>query len=68
MNYEIDPVEFGKLLSSVETLTSAVMNLTTEVDVLKVQLSGGKGVIAGLLLAAGGIGAASSEMIKHLLK
>lgn len=65
MSYEIDPVEFGKLISSVESLTTAVTMLTSEVDVLKSQLTGGKGVIAGLLLAAGGLGAAGSRILEH---
>lgn len=65
---EVNPVEFGKLLQSVETLTTNVRELKSDVDGLKSQLTGGKGLIAGLLVAAGGIGASVKHVLESILK
>ena len=64
---DIDPVEFGKLIQAVETLTTSVATLTADVDALSAQLTGGKGIVVGLLIAAGGLGAGMSELFKKLL-
>lgn len=64
----IDPIEFGKLIQSVETLTTSVATLTTEVDALKATLTGGKGIALGLMIAAGGLGAGVSKMVDHFFK
>lgn len=55
---EINPVEFGKLLQAVETLTIAVEKLNTEMDDLKK----GKFILYGLLLAAAGAGGTVSAL------
>ena len=62
----IDPIEYGRLLESVETLTVSVNKLSGEVQVITERLNTGKGVIFGLMIAAGGLGAGVSETIKHL--
>jgi len=65
---EVNPVEFGKLLQAVETLTANVRELKADVDSLKAQLTGGKGLIAGLMVAAGGIGASAKHVLESVLK
>lgn len=65
---EVNPVEFGKLLQAVETLTANVRELKSDVDGLKSQLTGGKGLIAGLMVAAGGIGASAKHVLESILK
>lgn len=65
---EVNPVEFGKLLQAVESLTETVRELKIEVDQLKAQLTGGKGLIAGLMVAAGGIGASAKHVLESILK
>lgn len=68
MGDDVDPVEFGKLLQSVSTLTEKVDKLTTKVDALESTLTGGKGMIAGLMIAAGGIGASAKHVMESLFK
>lgn len=65
---DISPVEFGKLINAVETLTSEVESLRSEVKTMKEQMTGARGVAVGLMLAAGGVGAGASHMIEKLLK
>jgi hypothetical protein len=52
---EINPIEFGKLLNAVETLTRQVAELDNKVESLNAQITGGKGMVMGLLLTAGGL-------------
>jgi hypothetical protein len=63
---EIDPITFGRLLSSVETLTHQVAELDAKVETLNSQITGGKGLIMGLLITAGGIGAGATKLIEKL--
>jgi len=65
---EVNPVEFGKLLQAVETLTENVRELKVEVDALKSQLTGGKALIAGMMVAAGGIGASAKHLLESIVK
>lgn len=53
---EIDLVEFGKLLGSMEHLTASINTLTAKVETLENRLNTGKGFVLGLTLAAAGIG------------
>lgn len=62
----IDPVEFGKLVQSVETLTKTVADLNADVIKLNLAMTGGKMFGIGLLLAAGGIGAGVTKVIERL--
>ncbi len=63
---EIDPVQFGRLLNAVETLTIQVSDLEVKVDTLNTQITGGKGVIMGLLVAAGSAGAALTKVVEKV--
>jgi hypothetical protein len=61
---EINPIEFGKLLNAVETLTRQVAELDTKVESLNAQITGGKGMVMGLLLTAGGLGAGATKLLE----
>lgn len=63
---EIDPVQFGRLLNAVETLTAQVADLDGKVDTLNEQITGGKGVVMGLLVAAGSAGAALTKVVEKV--
>lgn len=63
---EIDPIQFGRLLNSVETLTEQVAELDKKVDTLNSQITGGKGVIMGLLITAGGVGAGLTKLLEKV--
>ncbi len=52
----VDPVEFGRLLGSMEHLTNSIQDLTAKVDALEERLNTGRGVILGITLAAAGVG------------
>jgi len=65
---DIDPVQFGKLLNAVETLEGNVATLTTQVQALNNQITNGKGVALGLMIAAGGLGAGFTKLIDLLHK
>jgi hypothetical protein len=65
---DIDPVQFGKLINAVETLETQVKELSGQVQSLNAQITGGKGVVMGLLIAAGGVGAAITKVIENWLK
>lgn len=65
---DINPVEFGKLLNAVQTLTAEVESLRGDVGSLKEQLTGAKGVAWGLMFAAGGIGAGASHLMDKIFK
>ena len=67
MGSDIDPVEFGKLIQSVDQLATTVTNLQSTVDDLRTKVTGGKGVIVGMLIAAGGLGAGTTKLIERVL-
>ena len=67
-NHNMDPVQFGRLIQSVETLTSTINSLRLDVDSLKETRSRGWGILAGVSLIAGGMGSASHAIIDKLLK
>jgi len=66
MSGDIDPVQFGQLLGAVTALKEDVESLTSSVDGLKSQFTGGKGIVIGLTIAAGGIGAAAHKIMEGL--
>lgn len=65
---EIDPIEFGKLLNAVETMTKQMHVLTVEVDDLRQTMSGGRGIVVGMMIAAGGLGAGVTKFLDHIIK
>lgn len=65
---DIDPVEFGRLLNAVETLTVELESLRDDVKQMKEQMTGAKGVAIGLMLAAGGVGAGATHLVERLFK
>lgn len=65
----IDPVEFGKLVTGVEALSREVHKLTAQVDALDAKVDElsalrhkGVGVIFGLMISGGALGAAVAEL------
>lgn len=64
--HEIDPVEYGRLLASVDKLTKSVEILSGQVQDITNRLNTGKGAVLGMMMAAGGIGASVTEAIKHV--
>jgi len=65
---DIDPVEFGRLLNAVETLTGEVESLRDDVKQMKEQMTGARGVAIGLMLAAGGVGAGATHVLEKIFK
>jgi hypothetical protein len=64
---ELDPVQFGSLIKSVETLANEVQTLRGDVKELASQITGGRGVITGIIIAAGGIGAGMHHLLDKLI-
>lgn len=63
--------EAGQLFERVDHLTTAVENLTIEMRKLHDAQTYGKGMLAGLLMVSGAVGAAlvhAAEWLKALLK
>lgn len=65
---DIDPVEFGKLLNAVETLTVELESLRNDVKQMREQMTGARGVAIGLMLAAGGVGAGATHVLEKIFK
>jgi len=65
---EIDPQEFGRLVGAVETLVKQVNHMSREIDEIRNAMSTGKGLVAGLVIAAGGIGAGATHLIEKIFK
>jgi len=65
---EIDPQEFGRLVGAVETLVAQVSHMSREIDEIRSAMSTGKGIVAGLVIAAGGIGAGTTHLIEKIFK
>lgn len=56
-------IDMGRLMQAVDTLTDEVSKLRNDVSEIKDQMSRGKGLVTGLLLAAGGVGAGISAAL-----
>lgn len=67
MTTPIDPVQFGKLINAVETLKADVEVLTKTVTGMREEMSRGKGMFAGALLMAGGLGAGAGKFVEWIL-
>jgi hypothetical protein len=68
LNSEIDPVAFGQLVATVGILAIEVTALRMHVETLTGQITSGKGILAGLALAAGGVGAGASHLLDKFLR
>lgn len=65
---DISPIAFGRLVALVEVLTVEVAALRTQVGLLQGQMSGGKGMMAGIMLVAGGTGAGVAHLFEKIFK
>jgi hypothetical protein len=63
MVYDIDPVQFGKMLAKLEELTEKVDKMSGHIDSLNERVSTGKGMLFGAALAAGGLGATAHALL-----
>lgn len=68
MSDPVDPVEFGKLLGSMEHLTNSINTLTSKVETLEERLNTGKGVVFGLTIAAAGVGGSVGAFAHRILE
>lgn len=66
--YDVDPVQFGQLVGKVDALTTAVGSLSTDVRSLLESRSTNKGILVGLAMVGGGVGAAAHKLMEGLLK
>lgn len=64
---EIDPVEFGKLVESLNHIKEDLDTLRDEVKEMNEKISKGKGVLLGVLVTAGGLGAGASELLSKII-
>ena len=65
---DIDPQEFGRLVGAVESLVKQVEHMSKEIAEIRNAMSTGRGIVAGLVLAAGGIGAGATHLIEKIFK
>jgi len=63
----LNDIETGKLIASIDTLTDEVKELRHEVDMLKEQMTKGKGIVIGFVLLATGMGASVSSIVNKFL-
>jgi hypothetical protein len=63
---EIDPVEFGKLIGSMQHLTTSITTLTEKVETLENKLNTGRGFILGMTIAAAGVGGSVGAYIHKI--
>jgi hypothetical protein len=68
MATELDPVQFGKLINAVETLESKVDSLSSQVAELNEKMASGKGIMVGMILVAGGLGAGAHKVLELIFK
>ncbi len=67
MGNDIDPVRFGELIGALKELQGQVKILSEKVDHMEGKLTSGRGIIIGILAAAGGAGAFAHDLIGRLL-
>ena len=65
-SYSIDPVEFGKLVQGVETLTDGQTAIFRKIDDIEAKMNRGYGILAGVSIAGGGIGAALHKILEKM--
>lgn len=65
---DIDPIQFGKMINAIETLEEKVQSLSTEVSTMNAKISSGKGLMLGVLVTAGGLGAGATKVLEYVFK
>jgi len=65
---EIDPIMFGKLINAVETLEAKVDNMNDQIAILNEKMASGKGMMIGMIIVAGGVGASAHKLLEVLIK
>ncbi len=65
---DVSPMEFGRFVGIVEVLAVEVASLRLQVKSLQDQMTGGKGVVFGVMLASGGIGAGAAHLLDKFFK
>ncbi len=70
---EIDPIQYGRLLASVEhlsaqlsTATQQLSEMNTRLDEVEGRFRLGKGLLLGIIFAAGSIGMGLRELVSAL--
>jgi len=63
----MNDMEAGQLIAAVNRLSKDVEKLTERIEDLDGQLNKGKGLVVGVFLAAGGLGAAASSVLAKWL-
>lgn len=66
--FYVDPVAFGELVGSVRALAASVERLSIKVDDLMESRSTSKGILAGLAIAGGGVGALAHKLLEGVFK
>ena len=73
-NGQLDRVQFGRLIESVEQLTRRVdlmakdlQHLSHDLEVIKRDMASGKGVFAGAILASAGLSAGVVKLLEKFL-
>lgn len=67
-NCPINPVQFGKLIGTMDQLESSVRILSTKVDNLMETKNRGIGILSGVTLAGGAVGALLHKIGETLFK
>lgn len=62
--YHLDPIQFGRLIQAVETLTREIHVLRTDMEDVK----RGKNLLYGAMIVAGGVGAAIIEGLRLVFR
>lgn len=68
MSNDIDPIQVGKMINAIETLEENVKKLSDDVHMLHEKISSGKGLMIGVLVTAGGLGAGATKILESLFK
>ena len=63
-----DAVQFGRLIESVERLNTSVKLLSDDIESLKDTRSRGYGILAGVSLVAGSVGAFGHTVLERIIK
>lgn len=63
----MNDIDAGRLIAAVEQLSKDVEILNTRIQELEGQLNRGKGILVGVFVTAGGLGAAASSAISKML-